>query len=130
MRASVRHNMVWSMTSIVVKNGCQVITYMLLARLLDPASFGLIAITMVGMGLAYSLVDSGFTNVVVRQQSLDRNVLTSLYWFNLSLGILAAALLAVAGHGDRGSGDHMQRLRSTVYRHPAAQPCFQGDCRH
>jgi O-antigen/teichoic acid export membrane protein len=99
MSASVRRNVAWSMTSIVAKNGCQIVTYMLLARLLDPSSFGLIAIAMVGMGLAYSLVDSGFTNVVVRQQSLDRNVLSSLYWFNCSLGILAAILVAAAGYG-------------------------------
>jgi|WetSurMetagenome_2_1015567.scaffolds.fasta_scaffold26830_1 O-antigen/teichoic acid export membrane protein len=109
MSASMRHNVAWSMTSIVAKNGCQIVTYMLLARLLDPASFGCIAITMVGMGLAYSLVDSGFTNVVVRQQSLDRDMLSSLYWFNITLGIFAAVLLAAAGYC-AGAFYHNQQL--------------------
>lgn len=127
MSASVRHNVAWSMTSIVAKNGCQIVTYMLLARLLDPASFGCIAITMVGMGLAYSLVDSGFTNVVVRQQSLDRNLLSSLYWFNITLGILAAALLAAAGYGAAAfyRDEQLVRLMATAGLAIACSACGQ-----
>jgi lipopolysaccharide exporter len=97
MPSSMRYPVAWSMTAIVIKNGCLIVTYMLLARLLDPAAFGLISITMVGMGLAYSFIDSGFTSVVVRQSALDQDALSSLYWFNLALGFAAAALLAAAG---------------------------------
>jgi O-antigen/teichoic acid export membrane protein len=97
MQHSVRYNVAWSMTAVIVKNGFYIATYMLLARLLAPTAFGLIAITMVGMGLASSFVDSGFTSVVVRQERLDRNALSSLYWFNVVLGIAAAGLLALSG---------------------------------
>jgi O-antigen/teichoic acid export membrane protein len=99
MNSSVRYHVAWSMVSIVARNGCLVITYLFLARLLDPAGFGLIAVTMVGMGLANSFIDSGFTNVVIRQQTMDRNALSSLYWFNLFIGSGAALLLTSAGWG-------------------------------
>ncbi|MBN1128705.1 MAG: oligosaccharide flippase family protein [Chitinispirillaceae bacterium] len=97
MQTRVRYNVAWSMTAIIAKNGCLIVTYMLLARLLDPAAFGCIAITMVAMGLAYSFVDSGFTSVVVRQKTFDRDVFSSLYWFNITVGTAAAALLVAAG---------------------------------
>jgi O-antigen/teichoic acid export membrane protein len=97
MQKSFRANVAWSMVAVIVKNGFYVGTYMVLARLLDPSAFGLIAIVMVGMGLGVMLVDSGFTGVVVRERNADRSTLSSLYWFNIAMGLLAALVLAGSG---------------------------------
>jgi O-antigen/teichoic acid export membrane protein len=95
--ARPRENIAWSMGSIIAKNGFTVVIFMVLARLIEPAAFGSISITLMAWGLGYSFVDSGFTNVVVRQPHLDRDLLSSLYWWNVGLGVLAAGALALAG---------------------------------
>lgn len=92
-----RENIAWSMTSVIVKNGLTVVIFMVLARLIDPAAFGSIAITLMAWGLCYSFVDSGFTSVVVRQQTLDTNLLSSLYWWNVGLGTLTSVVFALSG---------------------------------
>jgi lipopolysaccharide exporter len=96
MQESVRYDVAWSMAAIIGKNGCMIVTYMLLARLLEPASFGLIAVTMVAMGLTYSFINSGFTSVIVRMPTIDRNQLSSLYWFTLGIAAAAIGLLVLA----------------------------------
>jgi hypothetical protein len=40
------------MASIIVKNGLTVVTFMVLARLIEPAAFGSISITLMAWGLA------------------------------------------------------------------------------
>lgn len=97
MPNSVRRNVAWSMTAVIGRNVFYVATYMLLARLLDPHAFGLIAIAMVAMGIGLTFVDSGFASVIVRMQVLDRDKLSSLYWFIAALGTAAAAIVAAAG---------------------------------
>lgn len=97
MNTRPRENIAWSMASIIVKNGLTVVTFMVLARLIEPAAFGSISITLMAWGLGYAFVDSGFTSVVVRQPHLARDFLSSLYWWNVCLGILAAGALALAG---------------------------------
>jgi lipopolysaccharide exporter len=92
-----RENIAWSMASIIIKNGLTVIIFMVLARLIAPAAFGSISITLIAWGLALSFVDSGFTSVVVRQPGLEPDFLSSLYWLNVGIGVLIAGALALIG---------------------------------
>lgn len=112
MQESVRFNVAWSMAAIIGKNGCMIVTYMLLARLLEPSSFGLIAVAMVAMGVAYSFINSGFTSVIVRQPAVDRNRLSSLYWFSLGLAAVATGLLVLSAVpvARLFQSDHLVRL--------------------
>lgn len=70
----------------------------ILARLLTPSDFGVVAAGMVVMVVAWQLTDLGTSAVVIQREVLDHTLVSSLFYFNLLLGAgLSAATVAVAG---------------------------------
>jgi PST family polysaccharide transporter len=70
---------------------------MILARLLTPRDFGLLAMASLLLDLVRSLRDFGLPMAVVHEAELDRAQLSRLFWVNLRIGAvvtLAAFLLA------------------------------------
>lgn len=69
-----------------------------LARLLTPSDFGVVAAGMVVMVVAWQLTDLGTAAVVIQRDVVDDTLLSSLFYVNLLLGAgLSAATVAVAG---------------------------------
>ena len=66
-----------------------------LARLLTPEDFGLVAMVTAVVGIADLLRDFGLSSAAVQSPHLDDAERTNLFWANLGLG-MACALLAVA----------------------------------
>jgi PST family polysaccharide transporter len=67
-----------------------------LARLLTPADFGLVAMVTVVWLLLLNFGNIGFNTVIVRQKNLKRSEVSSLFWINLcmSCGIALAFALS------------------------------------
>lgn len=59
----------------------------MLARILSPSDFGLMALVLVVLGLIQPVSDFGLGTAVIQSDNLDRNKLSTLYWLNLILGI-------------------------------------------
>jgi O-antigen/teichoic acid export membrane protein len=70
----------------------------ILARLLTPSEFGVVAAGMVVMVVAWQLTDLGTSAVIVQRDVIDDALVSSLFWFNLALGVLLSAI-TVAGAG-------------------------------
>ena len=69
-----------------------------LARLLTPSDFGVVAAGMVVMVVAWQLTDLGTAAVVIQRDVVDDTLLSSLFYVNLLLGAgISAATVAVAG---------------------------------
>lgn len=69
----------------------------LLARLLSPEDFGLVAAATTIMPLLYLLSDLGFSTYLVQAERVDARMLGTAFWFSASAGMgLAAVLVAVA----------------------------------
>jgi lipopolysaccharide exporter len=69
----------------------QITQLFVLARLLTPDDFGLMAMVMVVIVLGQALGDAGISNALIHYQNASRNEISSLYWLN----ILAATLVCV-----------------------------------
>lgn len=82
----------WSTFEILARYGVQFVVAVVLARLLDPADFGLMAMLLVFTTLAALLVDGGLGTALVQKQRTTPNDETTV--FLASVGM--AALLAVA----------------------------------
>ncbi|MCG9892948.1 MAG: MOP flippase family protein [Thermosynechococcaceae cyanobacterium MS004] len=65
----------------------------LLARLLEPNDFGLMAMLMVVIGFANAFADMGISNAIIHHQSVSRTQLSSLYWLNILAGIVVCLLV-------------------------------------
>ena len=66
-----------------------------LARLLDPTAFGLVAMVTAVIGVAELVRDFGLSTAAVRAKHLDHDQQTNLFWTNTALG-LGCSLLAAA----------------------------------
>ncbi len=65
-----------------------------LARLLSPADYGLMALTAVFMGFATILTDMGLGAAVVQARRIDDRLLSTAFWLNAVLCLAVAAVVA------------------------------------
>ena len=91
-RAS-RHTVLAQLATQVSRLAVNVI----LARLLTPSDFGVVAVAMVVMVVVWQLTDLGTAAVIIQREVIDDALVTSLFYFNIVMGAgLSAAMFAVA----------------------------------
>ena len=66
---------------------------LILARLLTPADFGLVAIISVFLSILDIFVDSGFANALIRKQECDDRDYSTVFFVNLFIAILSYILM-------------------------------------
>ena len=69
---------------------------LILARLLSPADFGLVAMAMIIVGLVDVLLDLGVASALIQNSSADRHDFDSAWTLRLAQSILSATALVVA----------------------------------
>jgi len=83
----------WSALEITSRYGVQFVVMIVLARLLTPADFGLIAMLLVFTTFAALLVDAGFGTALVQRQRTTDNDETTVFLTGLGMAIVLAAVL-------------------------------------
>lgn len=83
----------WSALEIASRYGLQFVVTVVLARLLNPADFGLMAMLLVFTTFAALLTEGGLGSALVQKQDTTDNDETSVFLVNLGLGCILAALL-------------------------------------
>lgn len=86
----------WSGLEILLRHGLQFVVSVALARLLLPEEFGTIALLSIFIGIATTLVNSGFSAALVQSRSISQTDSSTVFWFNVSTALLMAGLLAAA----------------------------------
>lgn len=74
----------------------QLLVQILLARLLTPADFGVIALVVVFMSVASAVTQAGLTAALIQRPSVSSVDLSTAFWVSLLLGIVAFVALYVA----------------------------------
>jgi PST family polysaccharide transporter len=74
----------------------QILGIVVLARLVGPADFGIVALGASLAGLAAVLGDFGLSMAALRAPSLDDRQRSNLFWMNAGIGALATALVIAA----------------------------------
>jgi PST family polysaccharide transporter len=75
----------------------QVIATVVLARLLSPQDFGLVAMVTTFSLLLVNFGLNGLTEAVVQRENIDHALASNLFWINLSGGLLLTIGFAAAG---------------------------------
>jgi lipopolysaccharide exporter len=70
----------------------------ILARLLVPADFGLVAIAMAMVAVVDDLADFGFEMALIQNQEADRSHYDTAWTFNVIRGLAASVILALLAH--------------------------------
>lgn len=74
----------------------QLLSVVVLARLLTPHDYGLIAVVLVLVGLGELLRDFGLTAASIQAPELSRGQRDTLFWINAGIGLVLAGLLLAA----------------------------------
>ena len=83
----------WQILSIVGQRCLTLFSTVALARLLLPSAYGLIGMATVFTEALYSLQDLGTASALIQRQEHDDNLASSLFWTNVVLGIIGAAVI-------------------------------------
>src|SRR5574341_2298515 len=83
----------WTGAGTVITTGLRVLQLVVLARLLGPSDFGLMAMITVVIGFAQGFADMGVSNAIIHRQDNTRSELSSLYWLNMLAGLTVFALV-------------------------------------
>ena len=89
------HSSVVSVAGRAVNMVVQVGSTILLARLLSPHDYGLVAMVFALLGFAPMLVDMGTTDACVQKTRITHAEVSALFWFNVAIG--GALTLVLAG---------------------------------
>ncbi|MBN1559792.1 lipopolysaccharide biosynthesis protein [candidate division KSB1 bacterium] len=83
----------WNALGEYSTQGVTFVIYIVLARLLEPHDFGLLAMAMIFIGITDLLSRLGTNTVVIQQKSLSQELLSSLFFLNLGMGLVVGVLL-------------------------------------
>lgn len=82
---------IWSSASQFGRQGMQFITTVILARLLSPSDFGLVA--MVVIGFVSIFAELGTSAAVVQRKKTSEELLSTIFWVNALFGVLVMAVI-------------------------------------
>jgi O-antigen/teichoic acid export membrane protein len=74
----------------------QVASTIILARLLSPHDFGLIAMVLALVGFAPMLIDLGTSDASTQKTRITEAEVSTLFWLNMAIGVALTVLLAQA----------------------------------
>jgi O-antigen/teichoic acid export membrane protein len=80
----------------IVKFVVHTASTMVLARLLTPEDYGLIAMVTVLVGFLEMFKDAGLSSATVQKEHLTHEQVSTLFWINAGLGLALALLLSCA----------------------------------
>ena len=72
----------------------QIVAAVVLARLLAPEDFGLVAIVTVLTSFAPLLIDFGLTDATIQRSKVTRSQVSSLFWLSSGIGLAVAVFVA------------------------------------
>ncbi|MEZ5039070.1 MAG: lipopolysaccharide biosynthesis protein [Saprospiraceae bacterium] len=94
-KKSIYHGFTWNFLNEAVNKLLSFGFGMVLARLLYPKDFGLVAMATIFLGFAEIFKDFGITTAIIQKINITKNELSSAFWFNLITGSIMALLVLI-----------------------------------
>ena len=92
------HAFKWSLASEVAAKAIQPIVFIILARLLTPADFGIMSAALMVIGFSQIVWEAGMGKALIQRQSDTDDAANVAFWINIGLaGVVASALFVAAG---------------------------------
>ena len=86
----------WSFVDNIASQGITFLVGIILARLLTPAEFGILGMITIFIAISNSIIDSGFSNALIRKNDAKRIDYNTVFIFNLVLSLVLYGVLYVA----------------------------------
>lgn len=96
-RQSVARATLWTVLDFVLERGANFVIIIILARLLSPAEFGIVALLAVFIALATVLSESGLGQALIQRDEIDEHDRSTAFWINMAMSAgLLSILFAIA----------------------------------
>lgn len=82
----------WSLVSNVVQQVGRLVFTLVLAGLIGPSDFGVVAQAVIYIGFVQLFLDQGFGTALIQKKSVDRLDLGSVFWLNVGTAVPLVAL--------------------------------------
>lgn len=93
VKTSVFSGIKWVALSQGVRQIINLLTTLLLARLLAPSDFGLMGMSLVVTGFLMIFSDLGTSAAVINKEGATQEFLSSIFWLNVGFGALVASFV-------------------------------------
>jgi O-antigen/teichoic acid export membrane protein len=88
--------LVWTSARALFVRALSLVSFVILARLLDPQDYGVVALAVVFSSFAALLATNGLAPALVQRPAVDKTDLDTAFWMSFGLASCMAAALAVA----------------------------------
>jgi O-antigen/teichoic acid export membrane protein len=96
LKTKTVNGVIWSSIDRFTTQGIQFVFSILIARLLLPSDYGVVAMLGIFLGVAGCFVDSGFGTALVRKIDRTEVDFSTVFYFNIIVSVLCYALLWIA----------------------------------
>ncbi|MGL4865214.1 MAG: lipopolysaccharide biosynthesis protein [Cetobacterium sp.] len=93
LKSKVLSSLVWKLLERGGTQGIQFIIQIILARLLTPEDYGVIAIIMIFIALANVFIQSGFSTALIQKKNTDEEDFSSVFYLSFFIAILLYLIL-------------------------------------
>lgn len=95
IKSKAVHGLIWSMIEMFATRLISLMIQIILARLLLPSDFGIIAMITVLVAVSQSLVDGGFQNALIREKTTTDDDFFTVFLTNLLFSVVIFVLLFI-----------------------------------
>lgn len=86
----------WSAVERFSVQGIQFLLSLIIARLLLPTDYGLIAMLSIFMAIAQAFIDGGFANALIHKKNRTNTDYSTVFYFNIAISVMLYLLLYVS----------------------------------
>ena len=86
-------NLLWDYFGKFSSALMQIVTSLVLMKILSRADFGLVGIKLAVNAVASTFTSFGFSSFIIQQPKEDDELQTSILWFNVALGIVLCTII-------------------------------------
>ncbi|MBK8116968.1 MAG: lipopolysaccharide biosynthesis protein [Candidatus Accumulibacter sp.] len=90
------HAFKWSVLGEVASRAIGPLVFLVMARLLVPADFGVVAAATVIISFSQVFSDAGLAKALIQRQDRTADSANVVFWINLGIGVLVVAILQLA----------------------------------
>lgn len=84
---------IWSGIERFSVQGIQFVVMIIMARILTPTDYGLVGMLAIFIAISQSLIDSGFSQALIRKQNRSETDNSTVFYFNIAVGIVLYLIL-------------------------------------
>jgi O-antigen/teichoic acid export membrane protein len=95
LKTKVIKSVLWSFLERLGQQGIQLIVTIIMARLLLPEEFGLIAMLTIFLAVSQSFMESGFGAALIQKQNASYTDECSVFYFNIFMGFVLAGIMCL-----------------------------------